>query len=270
MKRGGRESRNDVTRGAVVRAVVALLLAAAFIETGAAKLPIVTHSPDVSVASPGATFGNDVAGTGIDASSSDVVAPHTTAHATPIIMPHGAIATRAASSFPLFGQRLQDAIHPPHVLPVFVYSEPTLAPIFVEAKKRIRHDRDVVTRVAKRVAKRGLFDRAPVGEKIHVTLTQYCLQGTTRRDHYVREGIVAADPRVFPLARYVEIFVGRHYLGRYLVDDTGAKVKGPTLDIWNPSCSDARRFGRRRGTATLVAKGAEGDMDRQVSEADTP
>lgn len=100
--------------------------------------------------------------------------------------------------------------------------------------------------------RRSMFARARPGEWLPVSLTQYCLTGTTRRDHKVRLGIVAADPRVFPLSRYVEILIGKHSLGRFLIDDTGGKVKGHTLDIWTPSCSDARRFGRQRGTAMLV------------------
>ena len=115
--------------------------------------------------------------------------------------------------------------------PVVVYSEPMLPPLIVRAARRVvEHERH-------------LFDRAKTGNEVRVSLTQYCLQGTTRRDNYVRAGIVAADPRVFPLARYVEVFIGKRYLGKYLVDDTGSKVKGPTLDIWTPSCSEARRFG---------------------------
>jgi hypothetical protein len=73
----------------------------------------------------------------------------------------------------------------------------------------------------------------------------------------VRPGIVAADPRIFPLARYVEIFMGNKYLGRYLVDDTGGNVIGATIDIWTPSCSQAARFGRQTGRAVLVAKEEE-------------
>jgi 3D (Asp-Asp-Asp) domain-containing protein len=125
--------------------------------------------------------------------------------------------------------------------PVIVYSEPMLPPLIVRARRVIKHVR-------------GKFDRAPVGKEIRVSLTQYCLQGTTRRDNYVREGIVAADPRVFPLARYVEVFLGKRYLGRFLVDDTGRRVKGPTLDIWTPSCAEARRLGRHWGTAMLVVR----------------
>ena len=93
-----------------------------------------------------------------------------------------------------------------------------------------------------------------MGEPVPVQLTAYCLQGTTRRDRLVREGIVAADPRLFPLGRYVELYIGRTYHGRFLVDDTGSRIRDGILDIWTPSCRDARRFGRQRGTVVLVPR----------------
>ena len=101
------------------------------------------------------------------------------------------------------------------------------------------------------------FARAENGIKIPVSLTQYCVQGETRRGRQTRHGIVAADPRIFPLARYVEVFLGEEYLGRYLVDDTGGNVLGATLDIWNPDCKEAARFGRHWGSAVLVAREVE-------------
>jgi 3D (Asp-Asp-Asp) domain-containing protein len=101
------------------------------------------------------------------------------------------------------------------------------------------------------------FARAEDGVTIPVSLTQYCVQGETRRGRQTRHGIVAADPRIFPLARYVEVFLGNEYLGRYLVDDTGGNVLGATLDIWNPDCKEAARFGRHWGNATLVAREVE-------------
>ena len=100
----------------------------------------------------------------------------------------------------------------------------------------------------------GKFARAEVGEVVPISITQYCDKGETRRGRYVRQGIVAADPRIFPLARYVEVFLGDKYLGRYLVDDTGGNVLGATLDMWTPSCGEAQRFGRRSGKAILVAR----------------
>jgi 3D (Asp-Asp-Asp) domain-containing protein len=101
------------------------------------------------------------------------------------------------------------------------------------------------------------FARAENGVLIPVSLTQYCVQGETRRGRQTRHGIVAADPRIFPLARYVEVFLDDEYLGRYLVDDTGGNVLGATLDIWNPDCREATRFGRHWGAAILVAREVE-------------
>lgn len=93
------------------------------------------------------------------------------------------------------------------------------------------------------------------GEPVPVEMTAYCLtRTTTRRGRYVRAGIVAADPKLFPLARYVELYVGRRYLGRFLIDDTGRLIKGNIIDIWMPTCREARLFGRRRGTAVLVPR----------------
>jgi 3D (Asp-Asp-Asp) domain-containing protein len=100
------------------------------------------------------------------------------------------------------------------------------------------------------------FARARPGEPLSVTLTAYCLRGTTRGGRPVRTGIIAADPRVFPLARHVELYAAGRYLGRFLVDDTGLRIKGQRIDIWTPDCDDARRFGMRTGVATLVASDA--------------
>lgn len=92
------------------------------------------------------------------------------------------------------------------------------------------------------------------GDPVPVELTAYCLKGLTRRDRYVRQGIVASDPKIFPLARYLEIYVGKSYFGRFLIDDTGGKIKGNRLDIWTSTCAEARVFGRQRGTAVLVPR----------------
>jgi 3D (Asp-Asp-Asp) domain-containing protein len=93
-----------------------------------------------------------------------------------------------------------------------------------------------------------------LGDPVPVSLTAYCLQGLTRRDHYVREGIIASDPKVFPLGHYLEVYVGKTYFGRFLIDDTGGVIKGNKLDIWTPTCREARVFGRVRGTAVLVPR----------------
>ena len=99
------------------------------------------------------------------------------------------------------------------------------------------------------------------GDPVPVSLTAYCLRGTTRRDHYVREGIVASDPKLFPLGRYLEIYVGKQYYGRFLIDDTGGAIKGNKLDIWTPTCREARLFGRVKGTAVLVPRPKVAEKD---------
>ena len=161
--------------------------------------------------------------------------------------------------------------------PVLVYAEPLLDPLVVTAKKVVKdagqyHRASAGEAIRMRAA--GIipdprrFARAQPGEEIPITLTQYCLKGVTRRGRFVRPGIVAADPRIFPLARYVEVFMGRRYLGRYLVDDTGGNVIGATLDIWTPSCGQATRFGRQHGKAVLVAKEAERILPQTLVELD--
>jgi len=98
---------------------------------------------------------------------------------------------------------------------------------------------------------------ARFGDPLPVGVTMYCLSGQTRRGRYVRAGIVAADPHLFPLARYIELYVGTSYLGRFLVDDTGKRIRGARIDVWTASCHEARRFGIQRGTAMLVQHPAE-------------
>lgn len=102
---------------------------------------------------------------------------------------------------------------------------------------------------------RALAARARPGQPVTVTLTAYCAHGTTRQGTRTRSGIVAADPRIFPMARHVELFAAGRYLGRFRIEDTGGAVHGARLDIWTPDCADAERFGTRPGVASLVALG---------------
>ena len=90
-------------------------------------------------------------------------------------------------------------------------------------------------------ASRGMF-----------TATAYCLKGRTAMGHGVRRGIIAADPRLLPLGSRISI--SGAYSGNYLVSDTGGGVKGRELDIWMPSCAEARRFGRRRVSVTYLGR----------------
>ena len=101
---------------------------------------------------------------------------------------------------------------------------------------------------------RSVEERARAGERIAVSVTAYCLQGLTRRDHPVRDGIIAVDRRLFPLGREVDLFFGHAKYGRFLADDTGGVIKGGRIDVWMADCRAARRFGRRRGYAQLVGR----------------
>ena len=92
------------------------------------------------------------------------------------------------------------------------------------------------------------------GEPVPVLVTAYCLSGTTRRGRYVRPGIVAADRKLFPLSRYIELYAGEKYLGRFLIDDTGGKIRGAHIDVWVPTCREAMIFGRQHGTAMLLPR----------------
>ena len=81
--------------------------------------------------------------------------------------------------------------------------------------------------------------------------TAYCLRGATADGGEARHGTVAADPRVLPLGSRIRIR-GRQIRGEYLVADRGAAVKGRRIDVFMPSCEEARRFGRQRVTVTIV------------------
>ena len=102
---------------------------------------------------------------------------------------------------------------------------------------------------------RSTAERARAGERITVSLTAYCLQGRTRSGTPVREGIIAVDRTLFPLGRTVEIGIGRKTPVRYRAEDTGGAIRGARIDIWVADCSEARRFGRRRGWARIVPAG---------------
>lgn len=116
-----------------------------------------------------------------------------------------------------------------------------------ETKKEATDDND-----KKLVKTTGLVTSAKAGmNKGSFSATAYCLSGRTAMGSGVRRGIIAADPRVLRLGSKVMI-TGGGYSGTYTVTDTGGGIKGHELDIWVPSCSEARRFGRRSVNVTLL------------------
>lgn len=97
----------------------------------------------------------------------------------------------------------------------------------------------------KKIVKKTVSTRSTAGGSY--TATAYCLKGRTAMGHGVRRGIIAADPRILRLGSRISLGAGS-YSGEYLVSDTGGGVKGKRIDIWMPSCAEARRFGRRTVT----------------------
>ena len=112
----------------------------------------------------------------------------------------------------------------------------------------------VVVRAAAKGWNVKLHRPLKTGEPVPVLVTAYCLSGTTRRGRYVRPGIVAADRKLFPLSRYIELYAGDKYLGRFLIDDTGSRIRGAHIDLWVPTCREAIIFGRQHGTAMLLPR----------------
>ena len=167
-----------------------------------------------------------------------------------------ALATLALGVVVAFGSREDREAHsfsthaPPPPLPE---PAPVPEPIRMSA---------VVVHAAAKGWNRHMTAPLPMGEPVPVVVTEYCLNGETRRGRYVRPGIVAADPRWFPLSRYIELYVGAKYLGRFLVDDTGSRIRGAHIDVWVPTCREAVLFGSQRGTAVLVPR-----RDLQVVQA---
>jgi 3D (Asp-Asp-Asp) domain-containing protein len=75
--------------------------------------------------------------------------------------------------------------------------------------------------------------------------TAYCERGPTRSGLRARRGIVAADLRRLPLGTRVRVLGAGQGSGVYTVLDTGSHIRGRDLDIFMPSCGQARRFGKR-------------------------
>lgn len=86
--------------------------------------------------------------------------------------------------------------------------------------------------------------------------TAYSLPGRTASGGSVRQGIIAADPRVLPFGTRVRLDAGP-YSGEYVVADSGSHVKGRKIDVWVPSNREACRFGRRNIKLTVLSYGAK-------------
>jgi len=111
----------------------------------------------------------------------------------------------------------------------------------VSAEKQ-QQDADKAKGSNKKIVAKTVSTRSTAGGSY--TATAYCLKGRTAMGHGVRRGLIAADPRILRLGSRINLGAGS-YSGEYLVSDTGGGVRGRRIDIWMPSCAEARRFGRR-------------------------
>jgi 3D (Asp-Asp-Asp) domain-containing protein len=91
----------------------------------------------------------------------------------------------------------------------------------------------------------GCRDALPTAERLRFEATAYSIDGTTASGETTRNGVVAADPTVLPLGTRIRVVGAGRYSGEYVVRDTGPAIKGHEIDIYMPSDSEARAFGRR-------------------------
>ena len=101
-----------------------------------------------------------------------------------------------------------------------------------------------------------VVEEAPAASQQAYVATAYCLPGRTASGRPVAKGLIAADPRVLPMGTRVRLDAGP-YSGEYTVADVGGAVKGRKIDVWVPTGSEARRFGRRQVKLTVLSYGAK-------------
>jgi len=83
--------------------------------------------------------------------------------------------------------------------------------------------------------------------------TAYCQHGKTASGAHTSHGIAAADLDVLPIGTRIRVSgLKRGRDGIYRVMDTGTRVQGRRVDLFMPSCAEARRFGRQHVTVVVV------------------
>ena len=85
------------------------------------------------------------------------------------------------------------------------------------------------------------------GRQMTVSSTGYCLRGSTATGIPVGWGVIAVDPAVIPLG--TRMFIPGY--GEGVAADTGSAVRGATIDLWFPTCSQALAWGKRTVTITI-------------------
>jgi 3D (Asp-Asp-Asp) domain-containing protein len=96
--------------------------------------------------------------------------------------------------------------------------------------------------------------RRPLRQRpLRMTATAYCDHGRTRSGVKAQRGVAAADLRRFPIGTRLRVIAaGKPYAGLYTVLDSGSAIRGHDLDIFMPSCREARHFGKRHIEVRIV------------------
>ncbi|MDO4175970.1 MAG: 3D domain-containing protein [Bacillota bacterium] len=85
------------------------------------------------------------------------------------------------------------------------------------------------------------YNGVKYSRKLTVSSTAYCLRGRTATGTSVHYGTIAVDPRVIPLGSYGYV----PGYGEVHAEDTGGAIKGNIIDVWFPTNSQCRNWGRR-------------------------
>jgi 3D (Asp-Asp-Asp) domain-containing protein len=93
--------------------------------------------------------------------------------------------------------------------------------------------------------------------------TAFAMSGETARGTETHVGVVAADPRIFPLGTRLQL-VGAGISGTYTVSDTGPAVVGRHIDIYLPNARAAKRFGKRMVSVRVLRWGSGERVDTSL------
>jgi 3D (Asp-Asp-Asp) domain-containing protein len=83
--------------------------------------------------------------------------------------------------------------------------------------------------------------------RLRVDAVAYHLPGRTASGLPVGKGIVAVDPKLIPLG--TRLFVPGY--GKAVAADVGYAIKGRIIDLWMPSDTQARAWGRKTVVITI-------------------
>jgi 3D (Asp-Asp-Asp) domain-containing protein len=101
--------------------------------------------------------------------------------------------------------------------------------------------------------------------------TAYSIEAETASGIYVKEGVIAADPRILPIGTKVRISGAGPYSGVYVVADTGRTIVGREVDIYVPNDREAKQFGRKLVRLKVLEvpkeRPTEAELNRDVREA---